>query len=99
MSLDIAAVTTFPLIGIIKLYKRFISPSLPDSCIYHPSCSSYAIETLRIHGLIKGSVISSFRIISCNPFAKGGLDPVHKKGTPLFSSIRKNTANIEGENG
>lgn len=64
-------------IGIIRFYKIFISPYLPSSCRYSPTCSTYALEALKKHGLIKGSWLAIKRILSCNPWNGGsGYDPV-----------------------
>lgn len=60
----------------IKGYQNLISPLLPPMCRFHPSCSQYAVEALRIHGPIYGSCMASKRILRCNPFFEGGLDPV-----------------------
>ncbi len=67
------------LIGLVKLYKMFISPLLPPSCRFYPTCSQYAIEALEKHGLLKGFYLSSVRILRCNPFFEGGFDPVPEK--------------------
>jgi len=64
------------IIFFIKIYKRFISPILPDSCRFYPSCSQYAIDAVQRHGAIKGGTMTAYRIIRCNPFNKGGYDPV-----------------------
>jgi len=61
---------------IIKFYKFFISPVLPASCRYYPTCSVYTIQAIGKFGLIKGGFLSLKRILSCNPFGKGGFDPV-----------------------
>ena len=70
------------LINLIKLYKLLISPLLGNSCRYLPTCSDYSIESLKIHGLVKGLFMSLKRIFSCHPikFLGGGegLDPVNK---------------------
>lgn len=66
----------WPLIGLIVLYKRFVSPMLPPSCKYHPSCSQYAKESLMRHGLVVGSLLAAWRLVRCNPFSLGGYDPV-----------------------
>ncbi|MDD3124637.1 MAG: membrane protein insertion efficiency factor YidD [Candidatus Kapabacteria bacterium] len=66
-------------IQIIKLYRKFISPFLPASCRFYPTCSEYAIEALRIHGLFRGSLLAMWRILRCNPFSRGGLDPVPER--------------------
>ncbi|MCK5567557.1 MAG: membrane protein insertion efficiency factor YidD [Actinomycetia bacterium] len=64
------------IIFFIKIYKRFISPILPDSCRFYPSCSQYAIDAVQRHGAVKGGMMTAYRIIRCNPFNKGGYDPV-----------------------
>lgn len=61
----------------ISLYQRYISPlKRTPSCIYTPTCSSYAIEALEKYGAIKGLYLSARRILRCHPFHKGGYDPV-----------------------
>ncbi|MCL1865503.1 MAG: membrane protein insertion efficiency factor YidD [Spirochaetes bacterium] len=72
------------IVYIIKFYKFFISPVLPPSCKYYPTCSVYSIQAIKRFGLIKGGYLSLKRIISCNPFSNGGFDPV-----PEVFSIRK----------
>jgi len=64
------------LILIIRGYKKVISPLLPPSCRFYPSCSTYAIQALEKYGIIKGSIKAIYRILRCNPFNKGGYDPV-----------------------
>lgn len=65
------------LIFIICLYQKLISPlKRTSSCIYTPTCSSYAIEALEKYGSIKGIYIATRRILRCHPFHKGGYDPV-----------------------
>lgn len=58
------------MIYIIKMYQIYISPRFKPSCKYHPTCSNYAIEAIDKYGIIKGSIMSIFRIIRCNPFSK-----------------------------
>ncbi len=70
---------TYILTKLIKFYSFFISPMLGNSCRYYPSCSEYSIEALKEFGLIKGIFKSFIRILSCNPWGKGGLDPVKKE--------------------
>ncbi|MCX7943834.1 MAG: membrane protein insertion efficiency factor YidD [Deltaproteobacteria bacterium] len=65
-------------IFIIKLYQQIISPLLPPSCRYHPTCSEYSIQAISQHGLLRGLLLSIYRIIRCNPFSRGGYDPVRK---------------------
>jgi uncharacterized protein len=63
-------------LGLIRFYKRFISPLLPPSCIYHPTCSQYTYEAIDKYGVLRGSWMGFKRILRCHPFAKGGYDPV-----------------------
>jgi putative membrane protein insertion efficiency factor len=60
----------------VRGYQVSISPLLPASCRYHPSCSAYAIEALQRHGAVRGSWLAAKRIVRCNPFVAGGYDPV-----------------------
>jgi uncharacterized protein len=60
----------------IRLYQRFISPALPGHCKYHPSCSEYAAEAVRTYGVLRGLVLAAWRILRCNPWSHGGVDPV-----------------------
>ena len=70
-------VLIFPLIKIIKFYQILISPHLGSNCKFSPTCSNYAIEALRKHGLIKGFYLSLIRILKCNPWSRNcGFDPV-----------------------
>ena len=60
----------------VMCYQAMIRPFLLGSCKYHPSCSEYAIEALRSHGLVRGSLLALARLVRCHPFARGGYDPV-----------------------
>jgi uncharacterized protein len=60
----------------VRGYQVSLSPLLPASCRYHPSCSEYAVEALGKHGAIHGSWLAARRILRCNPFTAGGFDPV-----------------------
>ena len=64
------------LLGSIKLYKYAISPLLPDSCRFVPTCSEYSAEAIERYGAVKGSYLSVRRILRCHPFHNGGYDPV-----------------------
>ena len=68
------------LIGLVWTYRHTISPILPPTCRYHPSCSAYAFEALQVHGAAKGFVLAVWRVLRCNPFTPGGLDPVPRRG-------------------
>lgn len=64
------------LIILIKFYKFAISPIFPPSCRFYPTCSQYAIEAIEKHGSVFGTFLAIKRIVRCNPFSKGGFDPV-----------------------
>jgi uncharacterized protein len=73
----------------IRFYQRFVSPALPRRCKYEPSCSAYAVEAIRELGVVRGSILSAWRLARCNPFSNGGYDPVEartlfrpKRGVP-----------------
>ena len=66
------------LIGLIKVYQMIPGP-WHYSCKHIPTCSNYAIEAIIEYGCLKGSILSIKRILRCNPFSKGGYDPVRKK--------------------
>ncbi|MBN2698061.1 MAG: membrane protein insertion efficiency factor YidD [Bacteroidales bacterium] len=74
----------FILIIPVKIYQWLISPLLPRSCRYVPTCSEYAIEALKVHGPLKGLFLGTKRILSCHPWGGHGYDPVPPRGTPLF---------------
>lgn len=60
----------------IVIYARVISPALPRRCRYEPTCSAYAIDAVRAHGVLRGFVLAAWRLLRCNPFSDGGYDPV-----------------------
>ncbi|HEU5174065.1 MAG TPA: membrane protein insertion efficiency factor YidD [Gemmatimonadaceae bacterium] len=64
------------LVLLVRGYQVGISPLLPSSCRYFPSCSAYAIQALERHGALKGSWLAARRILRCHPFTPGGYDPV-----------------------
>jgi putative membrane protein insertion efficiency factor len=63
-------------IGILRLYKSFISPLLPSACRFYPSCSAYAMQAVETRGVLRGAVLALWRLARCQPFTKGGYDPV-----------------------
>jgi len=60
----------------IRFYQKAVSPWLPPSCRYYPTCSTYAIEAIEKHGLVRGGLLALKRILRCHPFHAGGYDPV-----------------------
>jgi putative membrane protein insertion efficiency factor len=65
-----------PLIAVLRGYQRWISPALPPSCRFYPSCSAYAVEALAVHGLLRGVALATWRLLRCGPWHPGGVDPV-----------------------
>lgn len=61
---------------LIRAYQKIVSPLLPPSCRFYPTCSAYAIEALERHGLVKGAALATKRVLRCHPFNPGGYDPV-----------------------
>lgn len=70
----------WPFMALIAVYRYAISPFLPPTCKYYPSCSEYAIESLRLHGVLRGGAYAAWRLLRCHPFSSGGYDRV--PGTP-----------------
>ena len=66
----------FPLIFLVKIYQSIISPLFPPTCRYKPTCSEYAIQSLKKHGLIKGLYLSIKRVVNCHPWGGSGYDPI-----------------------
>ena len=60
----------------IRAYQRFVSPLFPPSCRFMPSCSQYTLLAIQRYGLLRGSLMGMVRLVRCNPFSKGGFDPV-----------------------
>ena len=63
-------------IYLIRCYQKYISPLKKTKCPYYPSCSCYGIQAVTKYGVLKGSVLATWRILRCNPFSKGGFDPL-----------------------
>lgn len=60
----------------IRVYKLFVSPVLPPMCRFTPTCSMYALEAIRRHGVLRGAALGLYRVLRCNPLSRGGFDPV-----------------------
>lgn len=63
---------------LLRFYKKYISPTLPSTCIYVPTCSSYTYQAIDKYGFFIGCFLGGLRILRCNPFAKGGFNPVRE---------------------
>ncbi len=68
------------MIWLIRLYRKFISPIKPGCCRFTPTCSAYAIEAFEKRGFFAGFILTVWRILRCNPFGRGGYDPVPERG-------------------
>jgi hypothetical protein len=60
---------------LLRIYKRWLSPALPHSCRFVPTCSEYATEAIEFHGALRGSWMALRRLLRCHPFARAGYDP------------------------
>ncbi|MEO7405011.1 MAG: membrane protein insertion efficiency factor YidD [Burkholderiales bacterium] len=67
---------TVVLRSLIRAYRYAVSPVLGSNCRFTPSCSEYALEALKRHGLLRGSALAAWRVVRCNPWSHGGYDPV-----------------------
>mgnify|MGYP002626237070 CR=1 FL=1 len=79
----------YPAVLLIKAYRKFISPLFPPSCKYYPTCSSYSLEAYRKHGFIKGTALTMWRIVRCNPWSLGGIDYVPDKVRIDYFKIKR----------
>jgi putative membrane protein insertion efficiency factor len=68
-------------LALLRFYKRWISPSLPPSCRYVPTCSEYAMEAIDRYGVLRGGLMALGRLLRCHPFVRGGYDPVVKRAS------------------
>ena len=77
------------LVRLLTGYKRWVSPMLPPSCRYIPTCSEYAVEAIQVHGAIRGSALAIGRLLRCHPFVQGGYDPVPTSHSSCAHKISK----------
>ena len=78
------------MIWLISLYRKFISPLKPPCCRFTPTCSAYAIEAFQKRGFFAGLILTTWRILRCNPFGRGGYDPVPERGFKPYGGNREN---------
>ena len=77
------------MIWLIRLYKKYISPLKPPCCRFTPTCSAYALEAFQKRGFFAGFILMTWRILRCNPFGRGGYDPVPEKGFRSYGKCRE----------
>ena len=81
-------------LALIKFYKLAVSPYLPSTCIYQPTCSEYAAEAIEQHGVLRGIWMGVKRIARCNPFTTGGLDPVPVRNETAISTTHNSETHV-----
>lgn len=69
---------------VLRGYRAVISPLYGDVCRYYPSCSSYALQAIQQHGVVKGVALGSWRLVRCHPWARGGVDDVPARRVPRY---------------
>ena len=80
------------LLSLIRGYQNYLSPQRPGCCRYSPTCSNYAMEAIEKHGALRGILLALWRVLRCNPFSKGGYDPVPE--TFLGRQIRSDRTTV-----
>ena len=75
------------LIGAVRAYRFFLSPVLGNACRFEPTCSAYALESLRRHGALTGSALTVGRIARCHPWCAGGFDPAPTERPSFFTAL------------
>lgn len=73
----------------IRLYRRLVSPLLPQRCKYYPTCSEYAVESIETFGFLRGTVLALWRLLRCNPWSAGGID--HPADQTIFRNSSQPT--------
>ncbi|MEB3800279.1 membrane protein insertion efficiency factor YidD [Flavobacterium columnare] len=74
--MNLKTILTLPLIFLVRIYQYVLSPLMPATCRYQPTCSHYMVDALRKHGPLKGSWLGTKRILRCHPWGGSGYDPV-----------------------
>jgi putative membrane protein insertion efficiency factor len=83
-------------LSILRVYKRWLSPALPVSCRYLPTCSEYAMEAVETHGTIRGLALAAWRLARCNPLGGSGYDPVPHACKPAEHHCERTRNSPEG---
>jgi putative membrane protein insertion efficiency factor len=81
------------LVGLIRAYQIMLSPRIGQVCRYYPTCSHYGLQAVKVHGSGKGTLLTAWRVLRCNPWATGGIDEVPTKGLWTNSKVIENSTN------
>jgi len=87
----------YPLLALIKLYQWTISPLLGPVCRYYPSCSHYGYTAINRHGAVKGTALTAWRILRCNPWSPGGVDHVPPRRRPRWHELLRDAWHSRGD--
>lgn len=79
------------LILLVRGYRLLLKPWLGNACRFEPTCSAYALEALQRHGALRGSAMTGWRLLRCQPWCEGGCDPVPERGAGLFGRLGLDT--------
>lgn len=90
----ISAAVVTGLVFLLRIYQVHVSPAFPPRCRFHPSCSHYAVDALRTHGVLRGVGLTTWRLLRCHPWHPGGVDPVpsRRHGRPSPVAARHGVA-------
>lgn len=80
----------YPLLLLIKLYQWTVSPMLGPVCRYYPSCSHYGFSAINTHGAVKGTALTAWRLLRCNPWSPGGVDHIPPRKHPVWHRRLRN---------
>ena len=69
----------FVVVAVLRFYQRWISPAFGQRCRYYPSCSEYAVQAVQRFGILRGLLLATWRLLRCNPWSRGGVDPVEEQ--------------------
>jgi putative membrane protein insertion efficiency factor len=92
-SMSLGEIVNLVPVALIRFYRAFLSPLLGPSCRYYPTCSQYALDAYAEHNFFYASWLTIWRVLRCNPFSKGGYDPVPLKSGRTLDNLK------EGDNG
>lgn len=90
---SIGRLLVLALVGLIRAYQILLSPRIGQVCRYYPTCSHYGLQAVKVHGAGKGSLLTAWRVLRCNPWSTGGIDYVPAKGLWPNTKVIENSTN------